>query len=61
MATQENTMAKRKQVGADDLGWKFHLYHISWVVGIFSLFVFLDFWLALLILIIIAFYFFRNY
>ena len=61
MATQEHIMAKRKQVGADDLGWKFHLYHISWVVGIFSLFVFLDWWLAFIAIFFIAFYFFREF
>lgn len=54
-------MAKRNKVGADDLGWKFHLYHFAWVTGIVALFVFLDWWLALIILGIISFFFFREF
>jgi hypothetical protein len=54
-------MAKRKLVGADDLGWRFHLYHASWVVGITALFVIFDFWIALLIIGVLGAYFVRNY
>lgn len=54
-------MEKQNKVGADDLGWKFHVYHATWVIGIITLFVFLDWWLALLILSIVSFYFFREF
>ncbi len=54
-------MEKQKQVGADDLGWKFHLYHASWAVAIIALFVFLDWWLAFIIFGILGAYFFRNF
>lgn len=61
MDLQENIMAKQNKVGADDLGIKFHLYHIAWVTGIFSLFIFLDWWLALIIISLIGFYFVWQY
>ena len=54
-------MAKQKQVGADDLGWKFHLYHILWVIGVIAMFAFLDWWLALFIVSLIGFYFVWQY
>lgn len=50
-------MEKQKQVGADDLGWKFHLYHFIWVSSIISLFFIFDWWIAFLIIGIIGAYF----
>jgi predicted CDP-diglyceride synthetase/phosphatidate cytidylyltransferase len=54
-------MAKRSKIGADDLGWRFHIYHATWVMAIIALFVFLDWWLALIILGLISVYFFREF
>ena len=54
-------MEKRKLVGADDLGWRFHAYHVSWIVGLTCLFVFLDLWLALLIVGLLGFYFIKYF
>lgn len=54
-------MAKQNKVGANNLGWLFHLYHAVWVIGIVSAFVFLDLWLASIIIAIIGFYFVWQY
>lgn len=54
-------MEKQNKVGADDLGWKFHLYHASWVIFVISIFVFFDFWLAFIILAVVGFYCFREF
>lgn len=54
-------MAKQKNRGADDLGWKFHLYHILWIIGIIAIFAFLDWWLALFIVSLMGFYFVWKY
>ena len=56
-----NTMAKQNKVGADDLGWKFHLYHVTWVIFITSIFIFFDWYIALLILSLFGFYFVVSY
>ena len=50
-------MEKRNKVGADDLGWKFHLYHSIWTILIISLFFIFEWWMAILIFGIISVYF----
>lgn len=57
----ENIMAKQKQVGADDLGVMFHLYHIIWIIALVAIFAFLDLWIALLIVSLIGGYFVWKY
>jgi hypothetical protein len=54
-------MEKQKQVGADDLGWRFHLYHFSWVIGLILLFFIFDWWIAFLILGSLSVYFVWKY
>jgi hypothetical protein len=58
---QENTTEKQRQVGANDLGWTFHLYHATWILGLTSLFFLLDFWLFLLVLFLISIHFVKNF
>lgn len=58
MVLQESTMAKQNKVGADNLGWLFHIYHILWISGFIALFIFLDWWLALITVGVIGVYFF---
>lgn len=57
----ENIMEKQNKVGADELGWLFHVYHTLWAIGIISAFIFLDLWLASIIVAIIGFYFVWKY
>lgn len=61
MGLLENIMAKQNKVGADDLGWKFHLYHILWIISLIAMFAFLDWWLALSIVSLMGFYFVWKY
>ena len=57
----ENIMEKQKQVGADDLGIMFHLYHLACATAIIGLFVFLDWWMALIIFSVLGMYFVWKY
>jgi hypothetical protein len=54
-------MEKQNKVGANDLGWRFHLYHLSWIAVVVSLFFIFDWWIAFIIFGIIGVYFFRNF
>jgi hypothetical protein len=54
-------MEKQNKVGADDLGWKFHLYHLTWVIGLTSLFFIFNWWIAFLIIGMISVYFVWKY
>jgi hypothetical protein len=44
----------------NNLGLCFHLYHASWLLFLIALFVFFDFWIALLIIGALGAYFVRN-
>jgi len=42
-------MVEQRKAGADDLGWKFHIYHATWAAATVCLFALLPFWLAILV------------
>lgn len=53
-------MEKQNKAGVNNEIW-FHLYHIAWATGIVSLFIFLDWWLAIIIISLMGFYFVWKY